>query len=499
MLGRRSLRVVRANRPRHFAELALPQYKTVQFKKEDMAAVMKEVPDFDFYHIGTDAEANKFKDVNMTQAVEYTPAPSGDGTYKFSKLENGLKVVTCDNGGDVAEVGLYVKAGSRWEKLSERGATHMLELCAFRSTAHLSHLRTVKTLEQLGVTASCTGGRESVSYKAAVLREYVPIVVPLLVGNVLFPRLLPWEVNAAHELIDLSKKKMGPDAIVTELLIQTAYHNNTVGVPLQAGPGATTKFAPETLRDYMLAHFAPERMVMVGVNCEHDTLATWAMRSFVDYNAIPFAKRDEPKAKYTGGCHAVSESTLPNIHFAMGFEHAGGYASKDLYAVAVLQALLGSWMGAPTPGAGLGTKLAALKDVESAASFYVPFSDTGIFGVYVSAPAASGTALPGAIKEILKSVKPSAEELARAKASATTMLLSAMEDSSTMADDIASQILMTEKVATAEEMTKAIAGVSEADVTKVASAIFATTPTIMSYGNISCAPLYAEVLAAYKK
>ena len=48
MLGLRSLRAVRAvraNRPRHFAELALPQYKTVQFKKEDMAAVMAEVPE----------------------------------------------------------------------------------------------------------------------------------------------------------------------------------------------------------------------------------------------------------------------------------------------------------------------------------------------------------------------------------------------------------------------------------------------------------------------
>jgi processing peptidase subunit alpha len=479
--------------------LALPQYKTVQFKKEEMAEVMKEVPDFDFYHIGTEAEANKFANVNMTQAVTYTPAPSGDGAYKFSKLENGLKVISCDNGGDVSEVGLYVKAGSRWEKLTERGASHMLELCAFRSTAHLSHLRTVKTLEQLGVKASCAAGRESVAYKATVIRDYVPIVVPLLVGNVLFPRLLPWEVNAAHELIDLSKKKMGPDAIVTEKLIQTAYHNNTLGIPLQAGPQATTKFAPEVLRDYMLAHFAPERMVMVGVNCDHDTLATWAMRSFVDYNAIPFSKREEPKAKYTGGSHAVSESTLPNIHFAIGFEHAGGYASKDLYAVSVLQALLGSWMGAPTPGAGLGTKLAAMKDVESAMAFYVPFSDTGIFGVYVSAPAETGGALPGAIKEIVKSLKISAEELARAKASATTSLLAAMEDPSTMADDMAAQIMMTEKVATAEEMTKAIAAVSEADVTKVASAIFATTPTIMSYGNISCAPLYQEVLAAYKK
>ena len=35
---------------------------------------------------------------------------------------------------------------------------------------------------------------------------------------------------------------------------------------------------------------------MVGVNVSHDVLATWCMRSFVDYNAIPNQKREEPKA-----------------------------------------------------------------------------------------------------------------------------------------------------------------------------------------------------------
>ena len=29
-----------------------------------------------------------------------------------------------------------------------------------------------------------------------MMREYVPVAVPLLIGNVLFPRLLPWEVRA---------------------------------------------------------------------------------------------------------------------------------------------------------------------------------------------------------------------------------------------------------------------------------------------------------------
>ena len=30
---------------------------------------------------------------------------------------------------------------------------------------------------------------------------------------------------------------------------RTRYHNNTVGIPLMAGPGATTKFAPEVPRE----------------------------------------------------------------------------------------------------------------------------------------------------------------------------------------------------------------------------------------------------------
>ena len=40
------------------------------------------------------------------------------------------------------------------------------------------------------------------------MREFVPLVVPLLIGNVLFPRLLPWEVKAEHKNIDVAKKAM---------------------------------------------------------------------------------------------------------------------------------------------------------------------------------------------------------------------------------------------------------------------------------------------------
>jgi processing peptidase subunit alpha len=497
----------RRARARSFAAVAEPAaagptWQTVPFKKEDMNAVMQEVPDFDYYHIGGDAAENAYMNVNMSQSIlpsEFTPA-TGDGKYHFSKLENGLKVVSCDNGGTVADVGLYVKAGSRWEAASDFGCSHMLELVAFRSTAHLSHLRTVKTLETLGVDAKCEASREHIGYSASMMREYVPVVVPLLVGNVLFPRLLPWEVNAAHELVAASKT-MSTDEAVTELLVQTAYHTNTLGHPLHATEhSVTANFKPETLRNYMLKHFSPDRMVMVGVNVAHDALATWAMRSFVDYNAIPHQKRDEPKAKYTGG-GATQTANVPNLHLALGFE-TSGLASKDLYATTVVQALLGTAMGQPAPGSGLHTRLAGLlgKGVESAMAFHQPFSDSGILGIYASCPAAQGAALPGLLKEELtKLSKLQAGELERAKAQAATQLSAALEAPSALAEDIATQVLASDKVASAEEMAAAISKVTDGDVQRVVKSMLASNPTMVAYGNTTTAPLYSDVQSLFKK
>ena len=116
----------------------------------------------------------------------------------------------------------------------------------FRTSAHLSHLRTQKTLEQLGAAASepfvfkldpslvrsCRVGREdvlfqmdvwspepvvfqilldasralrvSISYSnlrvaPKVLREYVPVALPLMLANVLCPSVLPEEVEEAQQ------------------------------------------------------------------------------------------------------------------------------------------------------------------------------------------------------------------------------------------------------------------------------------------------------------
>merc|ERR1712176_1675203 len=124
--------------------------------------------------------------------------------------------------------------------------------------------------------------------------------------------------------------EQNPDAMVSELLHKAAYCNNSLGYSTLASDRSMPYFTPETIRSFMLDNFAPERMVLVGVNVAPEELSKWAMRSFVDYNAIPMKERPETKATYTGGDLRM-DGPSPFCHVAVGLA-SSGINSSDLAA-----------------------------------------------------------------------------------------------------------------------------------------------------------------------
>jgi len=402
-----------------------------------------------------------------------------------------------------ASLGLYVSAGSRFEDASNFGVSHLVSLMGFKSTAHLSNLRTVKVLEQLGCnnTAISTAGREEISYSVNVMREFVPLVVPLLVGNVLFPRLLPWEVKNAANGISRAQNDMAsdPDAAVNELLHRTAYYNNTLG----RSPLATerTNVCPESIRNFMLDHFAPERMVLTGVNVSHDELTKWAMRSFVDYNAIPLKDRTVAKATYTGGaCNMDGDS--PFCHLAIGFESAA--YGKDLPATSVLRALVGAGSAAvKVPGSGLTSRLGQVTAqnaaIESTSAFNSTYSDGGLFGVYtVCEPTAAGAVATEIAKVLAGLTNISTEEVNKAKAMLKGDLLRQVDDSNVLMKDMGTQMLLSGKYAGPAEFCAVIDGVTASQVSAVAKSILASKPTVVAFGDTHAVPHYTTIEAALK-
>jgi processing peptidase subunit alpha len=484
--------------------LASPNFKEVKFVKEDLNAVMSELPEFNFYEMKA-PEENPYKGLTMDRSILLSKPPEPKRvapSVEFSKLENGLKIASIDKQGLTASLGLFVSAGSRYETSANFGVSHMVELMAYKSTAHLSHLRTAKTLEQLGAqhTSTCKAGREDIVYQVDVMREFVPLVVPLLVGNVLFPRLLPWEVKASVSKVKDAKAALqaDPDAMINELLHKAAFCNNTLGQSPLATDRSVPYFTPETIRSYMLDHFAPERMVLVGVNVAHDELSKWAMRSFADYNAIPMKDRPDTKALYTGG-DVRMDGASPYCHLAIGFESMA-WGKSGLASVSLLQAILGGGSATGNSiGGGLSSRLQneVVKEspyVESCSAFNTSYSDTGLFGVYsVVAPDKAGDVCHSVLSTLKGLSSITEDELSTAKAVLKGSLARQVDDAGSLMKDLGTQLLMSGRYGSPADFAGAIDKVSADEVTSVARQLLSSKPSVAAYGDTHTVPHYSAI------
>lgn len=482
---------------------AAPAYNQVKFVSEPVEQVALEVPKFQFFEMPEYGQSmtNVYKNQPMSMAIPegktYAAEPLGaEPKIEYSQLENGLKVASIDNGGSSAAVGLFVNAGSRFEPVDMRGLSHMTAMAAYKSTAHLSYLRIAKTLETLGVKADAVAGREAIAYRALLDREYMPIVTPLLVGNILYPRLLQWEINPLVEKVAKYNDGMSDEEKVSDLVHSAAFLNNTLGWGVNARDKDVYHFTGEVIRDYMMQHFSPDKMCLVGVNIAHADLAKWTMRSFVDYNAIPSSNTAVEKPVYTGGERRVAtKSGYCSVSIAYHFE--GGWSSPDLIALNVYQAALGgASKGFTNEMSAAGSKLAGLVagGVGSCQSFSNVYSDAGLCGVAgVVAPKDVPAYIESVAGALAGSGTVSAEELARAKGILKMNLACSVESPEKMMEDMGRQMLMSGKVLSAKEIGAKIDAVSAADVSRVASKLLATKPTIVSYGAIEYVPHYDSI------
>mmetsp|Transcript_75013 Transcript_75013/g.200067 ORF Transcript_75013/g.200067 Transcript_75013/m.200067 type:complete len:496 (-) Transcript_75013:559-2046(-) len=469
-----------------------PTYAPVKIQHEDITEVMEEVPDFQFYHIGGELKTNPYKNVTLDQTVMLRPpvevAPSAP-KYEFSKLENGLRVATANLGGADAHIGLFASAGSRFSNAANLGVADMIAQMSYHSTAHLSHLRTIKTLEHLGVDADCTAGREYLAYKVGTLPEHLPFVVPILVGNVLFPRFLRWEVK--HEMEDALERTWSEPEIVEGMLHAAAFTNNTLGLKLQANAASCKHFLGETMRDFMMQNCSPKNCVVVGVNVDHQELAKWTMRSYAEYNAIPHTERKVEAPKYYGG-DSRTEAPTGSATVVLAVPTAGWNGGDNL-AVAVAAAHIG--------GGRLGKTTALMQHagVYSADSYSVTHSDAGLFGVSLScSPEASAGAVKGAADALKSLSKMTAEELARAKAIAKTTILTTMEDSNNLLENMGAQLMYGDSFASPAEIAAGIDSVTAADMSSFAGKAIGSKPTLASYGAIEGVPHFDDVCAMLK-
>lgn len=201
-------------------------------------------------------------------------------------------------------VGVYIDAGSRYENDSLRGASHIMDRLAFKSTGSRSADDMLETVEKLGGNIQCASSRESMMYQAATFNAAIPTTVELLAETIRDPRLTDEEIQqqlltAEYEVREIWSK---PELILPELVHTAAFKGNTLGNPLLCPEDRLASINRDAIQAYRDAFYRPERMVVAFAGVPHEEAVRLAEKHFGDM------KPSEPALSRTG-----SETSLDSL------------------------------------------------------------------------------------------------------------------------------------------------------------------------------------------
>lgn len=450
-----------------------------------------------------------------------------DHVTHVTTLENGIKVASEDSFGQFSTIGVVIDAGSRYEVDYPAGLSHLLEKLSFQSTVKFKTNDDItQEMEKIGGLADCTSFRDAIIYGTSCFTSGVPTVMEVLSEAVLQPRLTDQEIEEQKMVVQFElenlEMKLDPEPALTDLIHAAAFRENTVGLPKLCPPENIGKFNSSILMDYFKRYYQPSRMVIAGVNVEHQHLIDLTKTYFVDKKPVWYTEGEEPEspdrsiAQYTGGIikdHRTEPrinpgpTPLPDLaHLSIGLESCH-YDDPDFFAFTVLNTMMGGGgsFSAGGPGKGMYSRLYLnvlnrYHWIYSATAYHHSYADTGLFCIH-------GSCHPTQLKDLVQVIVKeyftllnsgiSEVEVARAKKQLQSMLMMNLESRVVVFEDIGRQVIGLNKRKSAQELYESIENVTMDDIKRVSARMLASKPSVAALGNLASLPKYEEVQYAF--
>ena len=406
-----------------------------------------------------------------------------------SELSNGFRVASEDHGGDVATVGVWIDVGSASETPKNNGVAHFLEHMAFKGTTNRTGEQLARAIENMGGKLNAYTSREHTCYFASVLKKDVNQAVEILADILQNSTLDAAHVEAERSVIlaEMADVESRPEEVIFDQLTQTAFPNDSLGYTILGPKANINSISRDDLQQYISEHYTPSRMVLVGAGAvSHSELTDAADKYFGKMQKSENTTTNNSSVMYVGSDVKIDQPAMRKINLAVAME-APSVNSPDSVVMSVCQHILGTWDHSSTGARHLGSYLAQAFSAhhlgQSFMTFYTPYKQSGLFGVYaVSEPGHHVDDMVYAIENewvrLTQSV--SAGELARAKAQLKANMLMELDGSFPIAESIGRQMItLGSRVPVAEYFAR-VDAVTENDVKRVASTYFYDQDPVMA-------------------
>jgi len=289
-----------------------------------------------------------------------------------------------DFGGSVAAVGVSIGQGSRYETAETNGLSAVVHAAALKEAS--------AQVAKLGGTVTGKVGRESSTYVATVLKKHASAAAAALSAAVSTPpSTSAFEAAKASVLAKIGELPTNEEAIIEEMQ-QCAYLDTAMGMPVYGSAESVAKLKASDAA--MGSSKGVPFVATAGGDLAQVVEAFASIPAAASSSSVVPAPSAPPKAIFTGSDKKIYYESLPVARFAFAYEFPS-LDSEHAAACRLLPYLLtpakGAYASKTSCYETYNSHVKIVRDhaeqncVETATPFYLPFTDSALFGIALTA------------------------------------------------------------------------------------------------------------------
>jgi len=354
----------------------------------------------------------------------------------------------------------------------------------FKGTERRTAEGIAQEVDSIGGQLDAFTSKEYAGYYMKVLDEHLPVAVDILADLVSHPTFDPSDIEKEQKVV-LEEIKMvedTPDDLVHELFAEGFWPDHPLGRPILGLPASVSALDQPALRDYFGETYAAPNLSVVAVgNIDHDRLKALLEVALADLplRNVPVVVYPPMVAQNT----LVRRKDLEQSHVCLGMP-ALAQSDPDRYVSYALNTVLGGSMSSRL-FQNVREKRGLAYSISSGVSSY---SDAGLMTVYAGTSIDSLDEVIGLTLDELRRMRDEpvpAEELRRAKDHLKGSIMLSLESTGSRMNNMARQEIYFGRQFTLDEILERIEAVQQADVLRIAGAIFKGDLAMSVLGNLN--------------
>jgi len=389
------------------------------------------------------------------------------------QLENGIRIVHKKTDRAVAHCGLIIKGGSRDENENEQGLAHFIEHVIFKGTSKRKAFHILSRMEDVGGEINAFTTKEETCLHSSFIPKYYERSLELL-SDIIFNSNFPkkeLEKEKTVVLDEINYYKDNPSELIFDEFEEQVFSDHSLGKNILGSPKHINSFNKKMINDFINRNYLTHEMVISSVG----DINMEKLISFVEKHFAYIPKSQTNRSQLAFYNYQKKEITINKkgfqSHCIIGNE-AYGIKHPKKTTLTLLNNILG--------GPGMNSRLnLAIREkygfTYSIESNYTPYSDTGIFSVYLASDTDKiNRSIKLTKRELIKLCeKPLGTlQLKKAKQQLIGQIAIGQENDVNLMLSLGKSVLLYNKVDTFEIVKKKVEAVSSLQILEVANEIF---------------------------